>query len=1019
MIARLLLLSCCCCLFAGLVPAQNSAYDVEHYTTENGLPQNSITGIEFDRKGYCWLGTEMGLVRFDGNQFKVFGFENIEGLKSVRVRSMGSDSRKNTYAMIDDGQIIATEVPDNGHAPRPRLLKNSKIWISVHNNFAAEPRLKLKAADSLVAAPKFSGVERLRILTRSGDAYLVIKNKTYYVDSGGLVLIDSQVRPYYRNHGVVADRLVLLQAGGRIKSWKSGIAQQTAILSTGPGSKNHRELTEANQLVVGSAGAYICAGKTIYEVYLENDKLKCRPLLEDIDIKDLFTVVYHAAQQKYYLGSLTAGLYVVTPSLFRYPPVPRQTMAEFRTQVAVEGGKGIICEQYLYHKDSCTRLPLSRQLGASAYADAEDNVYYGMTAELLKFNLKTRTNRKLFELDSRPMGIIRDRADSNSLLLATYFSAGRLCRDTLKDFRKVPGLKKGKAIWGCSQIGTDTLLLWTQEGLKWYDLKANRIFRSILDSMTIHSACADTGGRIWISTYGKGFFLYHDNKIIRLPSGPPDALNAIHSFIDDGRGYFWLPTNNGLYRTRKADLLAYAEGKIPAVYYYAFFTRNGLRTNEFNGNSLPGFVWLRDSMLSLLTIHGPLWFYPHRLPVVLPDQGIYIEQIRLGNTPVPWKKGPLVLPPDHGTLSVSVSSPYFGNRENMQLQFRIEGLDEAWHELPVNGEIMISRIPVGTYVLVLRKMTGREPGQYTRLALSIRVRPYWYDTWPFYLALFFLLALSVYQLVRLRTRVLQTRNRRLKTQVALQTRDLNRAVRQLTRSEDALKESNRAKDNIITTVLHDLRSPLRFLYTISKHVSGGHRAMPPEILAAHLEELKNSTASLNSFTDQFFTWAVSQHRSFAARYTTESLAVIFADAASLYTDIMGANGNRLIIEHTDLDCHTDPQLLSAVIRNLLDNANKNTRNGIIRLSAAGTGQEVKIGISDTGKGFTAEALRVFLNPDQAGPGSGKGSFIVLYLLGLIGGRLGAESAPGKGTAFTITLSRQHSVPGNTPGGSAQ
>ncbi|HTN17797.1 MAG TPA: ATP-binding protein, partial [Chitinophagaceae bacterium] len=806
------------------------------------------------------------------------------------------------------------------------------------------------------------------------------------------------------------------QPGGKIKSWKGAIAQQGTAIGTDSGIKNSGDLKEANQLIVGNTGAYIYSGKTIYEFYLDKDRIKSRPLLEDIDVKDLFTIVYHTAQQKYYLGSLTSGLYVITPSSFCYPPVPRQAMAEFRTQVAVEGGKGIICEQYLYNKGGYMKLPISRQLGASAYAGADDNVYYGMTAELLKFNLKTGTNQKLFELDSRPMGIIQDRADSNSLLLATYFSTGKLWKDTVKDFRKVPGLKKGKEIWGCSQIGIDTLLLWTQEGLKWYDFKANRIFRSILDSMTIHCAYADTGQRIWISTYGKGFFLYHHDRITRLPSGPLDALNAIHSFIDDGRGYFWFPTNNGLYRTRKADLLAYAEGRIPAVYYYTFFTRNGLRTNEFNGNSLPGFVWLRDSMLSLLTIQGPVWFYPHRLPVVLPDQGIYIEQVRLGDTLVPWGKGILVLPPDHGTLSVTVSSPYFGNRENMQLQFRIEGLDEAWHEVPANGEIMLSRIPTGAYVLVLRKMTGREPGEYTRLSLSIRVRPHWYNTWLFYLALFSLLALLVYWLIRLRTNVLRVRNRRLKTQVALQTRDLNRAVRQLTRSEDALKESNLAKDNIITTVLHDLRSPVRFLYTISKHVAGRHRTMPPETLDNHLEELKNSTAALNSFTDQFFAWAISQHRNFTAKYTTESLSGIFEDAASLYTDIMGANGNRLVIEPTDLYCYTDPQLLSAVIRNLLDNANKNTRNGTIRLSAADVDLQLVITVSDTGKGFTPEALKAFLNPGQTGAGSGKGSFIVLYLLGLIRGRLDATSAPGEGTEFRITLSRLHSGPGSTPGG---
>jgi ligand-binding sensor domain-containing protein len=47
-------------------------YTGSQYTSENGLPQNSIKDIAADSDGFIWLATEDGLVRFDGRQFKVF-----------------------------------------------------------------------------------------------------------------------------------------------------------------------------------------------------------------------------------------------------------------------------------------------------------------------------------------------------------------------------------------------------------------------------------------------------------------------------------------------------------------------------------------------------------------------------------------------------------------------------------------------------------------------------------------------------------------------------------------------------------------------------------------------------------------------------------------------------------------------------------------------------------------------------------------------------------------------------------
>ncbi len=61
------LYSCCC-----LTSYAQLTFHIEHYTSQNGLPQNSVLTMEFDSVGYLWMSTEAGIAKFDGTNLKVF-----------------------------------------------------------------------------------------------------------------------------------------------------------------------------------------------------------------------------------------------------------------------------------------------------------------------------------------------------------------------------------------------------------------------------------------------------------------------------------------------------------------------------------------------------------------------------------------------------------------------------------------------------------------------------------------------------------------------------------------------------------------------------------------------------------------------------------------------------------------------------------------------------------------------------------------------------------------------------------
>src|SRR5687768_14938940 len=64
-----------CYLLTGHAVGQENPpqqYWLQHFTDENGLPQNSVKAIAQDKNGFMWLATEAGVVRFDGHRFITF-----------------------------------------------------------------------------------------------------------------------------------------------------------------------------------------------------------------------------------------------------------------------------------------------------------------------------------------------------------------------------------------------------------------------------------------------------------------------------------------------------------------------------------------------------------------------------------------------------------------------------------------------------------------------------------------------------------------------------------------------------------------------------------------------------------------------------------------------------------------------------------------------------------------------------------------------------------------------------------
>jgi len=84
-------------LLTGLIPgtAFSQNYYSRNITIENGLPSNSIQDIFKDSRGYMWFGTEAGLCRYDGINFKTY--TTLDGLAGNRIWSITEDQDGNLW----------------------------------------------------------------------------------------------------------------------------------------------------------------------------------------------------------------------------------------------------------------------------------------------------------------------------------------------------------------------------------------------------------------------------------------------------------------------------------------------------------------------------------------------------------------------------------------------------------------------------------------------------------------------------------------------------------------------------------------------------------------------------------------------------------------------------------------------------------------------------------------------------------------------------------------------------------
>src|SRR5215471_595664 len=88
--------------------AQNSsAFQIQSFNTENGLPSNGIKGLQWDdQTGFLWIATEAGVVRYNGMDFKIYSKDDDPHITNARILFLTKNNSGKIYTADNLGNVF-------------------------------------------------------------------------------------------------------------------------------------------------------------------------------------------------------------------------------------------------------------------------------------------------------------------------------------------------------------------------------------------------------------------------------------------------------------------------------------------------------------------------------------------------------------------------------------------------------------------------------------------------------------------------------------------------------------------------------------------------------------------------------------------------------------------------------------------------------------------------------------------------------------------------------------------------
>jgi diguanylate cyclase (GGDEF)-like protein len=778
------------------------------WTSESGLPQNSVHAIAQTSDGFLWLGTEEGLVRFDGTAFQIYNRYVVRGLASDYIGALLADRDGSLWIGTDSGLTHYTVSATSGTPLGGIRGDGTFVTIAARDGLASDIITSLaQSADGALWVGTNRGLNRIRNSKVEvwkeadgliGDEVQVLttdfKGALWIGTTKGLSRFDgAHFKNWTKRNGLPGGRIaaISVDSDGSIwaASWGYGLVQirDDRVFNILPLSARLREV---DALFRDRDGGLWIAFDRHGLGRLFHSKLSVYGAADGLPSNRCTRALFEDHEGNMWAGLLDAGVVQFRDGKFAVVGKPEGLAGNYIGNLLQDhdGSMWIGSDSNgLNHLRTDGTVEIwNRHRGIPDQAvysivQSRDGTLWtgfrnGVLARIQNRKVTTFTDPQAGETSLN--ALLEDR-DGN--LWAGFYGKG-VARFDRGHFRHV------------MTSGRISTIVQSTDGSIWAASDGDGVERIFRDQVTYfttanglpndHVMCisADADGDLWVGTASGGLSRIHGGKITTWTPEQGLLEATVGSVTEDDLGYLWLGGDSGIYRISKREL---ETDTVRLVHPQSYGTADGLRSRETVYGGMPSSWKDRSGRIWFSTIRGAAVIDPATIRMNTVPPPVWIESVEFDTKSIVPKDG-MRLGRGPGNIEFSFSGPTFVAPQLESFQYRLIGFDKDWTSAGTRRNSWYTNLPPGQYTFSVRARNSDGVWNETGASFSFVLLPPLPRTPVAYALYAVLVVIFVWLVIRLRTESLVRRQQELKELVAERTAQLEAEKSALDRARHEL-----------------------------------------------------------------------------------------------------------------------------------------------------------------------------------------------------------------------------------------
>lgn len=989
-----------------------SDYKQTVFNQEDGLGSTEVNCIYQTETGYIWIGTDGGLYRYDGNQFTIYNLW---------------DTGK------DDVYFINSLFQDSA----------GRLWVST-NNYGL---FCISGSDvKHFTKDYYSGVKCINCVTEGSDGQI------YAATAYGVYSVDFEKEKLTRIENLSGYNVKgLTRSGDKVWGICNGnhiftIDSKGAVVNNPADNLTDEEFscitsTEDGTVYIGTIGNDVLKMTNFYDAELMHSGRE--GIRELYPYKDnLFAVTDSGVG--YFSAS---GNFKVINNL-KLDKYFSGMIIDYEGNLWITSSRmGILLMRKGKFSDFTERYSLPESVTNTVFL-YDNELYIGTDDGLVILNKnKDIIRNKLTEyLDGNS---VRDMAEDSegNLWIATYRNKGIV---EYKKNHNIVTIKKSEGLISnlvnCISISSNGMVaVGTEQGISLINtdgtVKESYGYSNGIEYPNIISILVKSDGKIYAGSDGGGIYQISNGKVKNYTEDDGLSSNSVSS-IKQGKKGIWIGTDNGLSyydeTFRAVSLVDFSdniydiEEKSGKVYligskgllmatedellgteplkerYYA--SGDGLdKTFTVASHSILDsdgklYICCNEGLVSFDTVKQNVNQSAPKLTVTSVDVDgkiYYYDQIG----------GKLTVPRNTRRISISFAVLSFTNRENMEVQYSLNGFDKTVQTLSGSDQMnaVYTNLDGGSYTLTVNAVSGDGIKSETPISFTIEKKLGFFEYKSVKIICFIIIIIMIFSV--------SVGTFRMRKKFA----GKNRELEDLTKKHENAVKTNSAKNDYLANMSNDIKLPVNAMIRTAQDML--KQSSPSEVEETEgLQTIVEKGQWVLSQVEETIQLARLESGTVAAVHEPYSITTLICDISDRMLNEIGDKPIKFLVdigENIPDILVGDYDKIRDILYIILDNAEEYTKEGSITLAVDCYEQNDKkdkcrenlvFSVSDTGIGISPDRLShvfevyyVDESTKAAAGGSGINLVIASRLAEIMDGELEAESTYGAGSTFTFSL----------------